>query len=190
MSIASCCHRALRAYQHDDWEDAFIQASIATAATAAREFQAAKLGDRGRYERFINHNVDLITKLSFDSALLGGMRLTYEHEDLTKFRETAHPLERLLYVIVRCCLVHEAGLPPGFQIVREARFATGKASNELIISGTLVIGMVGSVLAAPVNGGAVFDQSVEVTAPTGWRIRLAEWVGRRQELRTRLGLPL
>ena len=185
MSIARCVERALKALDRGDFEDAFLQASVAVAATARKEHQSLG-GDQLCYRKFIRENIDLITLVSLGSTLQG-ISLRYAHSDLKDTPDGTHSLDELLYVVVRCCLVHEAGLPAGFTVVQERMFATGATPGEVTISSKLVLGMAVAVTASPVNADEELsgESSVELN---GKRVALRELRGRRIELRRRLGL--
>ena len=100
MSIARCIDRALQALARNDFEDAFLQVSVAMAATARREYPR-RLSDHASYRRFIRDNIDLITRVSFGVTLQQGIRLKYSHPRLRLETTTdgAHSLDELLYVV-------------------------------------------------------------------------------------------
>lgn len=188
MSIARCIERALRALDSGDFEDAFLQVSVAVAATARKENPSLQ-GDQRCYRKFLKDNIDLITRVSFGSTFREGIRLRYDHSDLKNTPDGTHSLDGLLYVVVRCSLVHEAGLPPGFTVVREPMFATGDTSGEVTISSKLALGMAVAVTASPVNADEELSRECSVEL-NGDRVALRELRGGRNELRRRLGLSV
>ena len=185
MSIARCVERALVALDAGDFEDAFLQASVAVAATARKENPSLR-SDQQCYRKFIRDTIDLITLVSLGSTLQG-VRLRYDHPDLKDTPDGTHSLDELLYVVVRCCLVHEAGLPAGFTVVRERAFSTGPTPREVTISSKLALGMAVAVTVSPVNADEELsgESTVELS---GARVGLRELRGARTELRRRLGL--
>lgn len=191
MSIARCVERALGALGRYDFEDAFLQASVAVAATAHKECSSSDLSDQKEYRKFVQDNIDLITRVSLGATFRQGIRLWYSHPDLHLEATTdgTHSLDELLYVVVRCCLVHEAGLPAGFTVVHEPIFTTGASPGEVSISSRLVLGIAVAVTVSPVNANEELnhESSVELN---GERVTLRQLRGRRNEVRSELGLSV
>ena len=186
MSIGRCVERAFDAKDRGDFEDAFIQASIAVAGTSDKEFPAEK-SDNAKYKKFIRQNIALITKVALGSTFRQGIRLRYHHSKLRKSSDGTYSIEEILYHIVRCCLLHEAGLPANLEITDQVMIRTPDNGSPLIIPVALVSGMVTAVVAAPTNSNEEIAERFAISIRSV-SIRLNDLTGKREHLNKLLGL--
>jgi hypothetical protein len=179
VSIAKRVEEALAKFQAGDTEGALIPASIAVAATAAKEFP--RKYDRDEYKDFVSANLALITKVAFGAgAITKSLRVKYDHPDLIPGDDGLCSIEQVLYHVVRCGLVHEATLPSTLRF-KEGRAITVEGGTVLVLPSTLVLGLVLAVVASPVNAGETLVSQFEVTLGDKTALINDLW-GRREQL--------
>ncbi len=110
MSIGKRIEEAIAKMDAGDCEGALIPASIAVDATATQEYPA--LTNNQVYKSFLGDNLDLFTRASFGGIRIGRIALKYDHPDSRSSADGTCTVEQILYHVVRCGLLHQAGLPP------------------------------------------------------------------------------
>ena len=186
MSVGRCIERAIDSYKRGDFEDAFIQASIAVASTSEKEYPKERF-DNVKYKNFIRENIALITKVVGNVILRKGISLKYSHPKLKKSQDGTYTIEEILYHIVRCCLIHEGGLPPNLSITDENCFKAEGDKSPLVLPATLVFGMVVAVAVSPENAVETISPNYRIHIE-GQDRSLSDLLGKKHSLEQELGL--
>jgi hypothetical protein len=148
MSIGKQVAEAIDKMQAQDPEGALYALCSAIDATATKEY-----GKRGKasYKQFVSNNFGLITAVGFGPKVLN-LRLEYSHPDLPPSADGTYPVQDIFYVAVRCNLYHETELPTNIKFIDSKRIACDN-SGGIILSDSLIYGLIMAVVAAPVNSG-------------------------------------
>ena len=134
MSIQSRIEDALLLFNNGRYEGAFLNALVAVAATARRECPDCSIGDRERFEKFLDKRWRGVIKVEFRGEL--------------------HTVPHIFYKWFRCELVHEGGLPIDVEFIEteEMSVRAGGAPNYILkISHGWFHWLVNSVIEAPCN---------------------------------------
>jgi hypothetical protein len=123
-----------------DFENALIQTLIAVAATSRKRYPTKT--DRQRFEAFLQD--ELAPKIQPNTAIVGGSMKVACGDELLD-------LEDVLYAIVRCGLLHEAGVPPLVTFVQRNGFYVQPRSDTLEIGRGVVDVLIRIVKEAPEN---------------------------------------
>ncbi len=178
MSIAKKVVQAIEEMARNDPEAALTSASIAVAATA--RLAHPKLKDNEAHKQFLNDNMGLIASIALPvirvtgqaKLVLGGK---YTHPRVKAAKDGYTSLADILYHVVRCSLVHEAGLPSNVQ------FSEGtlvSQPDKLVLPRTIVSGLIVAVVVATVNKAEMIAPSYQFTFG-GKSIPLNDLWGRR-----------
>jgi len=134
MSIRARVEDALLLYRNGRYEGAFLNALVAVAATARREYPARSIGDRECFEKFL------------DKKWRGVLKI--------EFRGDLHTIPYIFYKWFRCELVHEGGLPIDVQFINTDDMsvrAGGAPAYTLQISHGWFNWLISSVIQSPCN---------------------------------------
>lgn len=105
MSVRARIDDARVLSQAGRFEGAFLELLVAVAATSRRRFP--KAGDREAFEKFFASRFAEVSPFT----LPGGISVNYQGQRIK--------IETVFYRVMRCKLVHEAGLPGDVDIVAE-----------------------------------------------------------------------
>jgi len=179
MSIAKLIDETIAKFQAGDVEGAFIPASIAVAATAAKECPRER--DHLEYKDFIRANLALITKVAFGAgAITKALRIKYDHPDLIPGDDGLCSVQQVLYHVVRCGLLPAATLPSTLRFA-DNRLLAVEEGNVLVLPARLVLGLVLAVVSSPSNAGEMSSSQFGVTIGKETR-SLADLWGKREQL--------
>ncbi len=187
MSVGRCIERAIDSYKRNDFEDAFLQTSVAVTATSEKEYPKEGADNR-KYKKFIGDNIALITNVALGNITLHkGISLKYSHPKLKESQDGTYTIEEILYHIVRCCLIHEAGLPPNLSITDQNLFKTEGEKSPLLLPASLVLGMLVSVVTSPENTMEKISPNYQISIKGEDRF-LSDLRGKKKDLEQELGL--
>ena len=110
MSVGSQIADAMRKLSEDRFEDAIISASVALSATARLEYPT--YGDKAACHKFLEKNLPIISKIGWVVfGISQPINFTYRRLDKRAPGIEIRTMPEMLYDVVRCTAVHEAGLP-------------------------------------------------------------------------------
>ncbi len=146
MSISKRIMDAIDWMNVGNYESALIPASIAIDATANRVYSTKS--NNQAYKDWLHENLAFITRF-MGVSITNSLRFGYSHPDLKLDAEGCCSLEQILYHVVRCGLLHNAGLPKTLRFGPPGIISL--QGGNLVLSSELIYGMVAAVIAAPEN---------------------------------------
>jgi len=175
MSIADRVKESIDKYNSNDLENALIQVCIAFDGTAKNEFPYIQTNAK-RFKAFITANMDIITFFTFNGNVFIDC----------KFGE--YTVERFIYEVLRCGLIHEGELSERFRFTDpgEPVLVGGK---QWSFPKTFIFGALLAVIGASSNARQkVADQFfVEIF---GKRFKINDLWGRADVIRKAIGPPV
>lgn len=185
MSVGSQVADAMRKLSAGCFEDAIVSASVALSATARLEYPRA--GDKAACRSFLEHNLPIICKVGWVSfGVSQPINFRYRRLDSKSPGICVLTMPEMLYDVVRCTAVHEAGLPDNLRFTHQPLIQTGP-NGELVLPIDVVYGLLIAVVASPKNA----DQKVEgnpVFTFGGKSIRINDLWGRRCKIEAFIGI--
>ena len=158
-----------------DAEGALLAISSALGATATRHFGRP---GRSSYKAFLHKNLSLITRVGFGRTILN-INLRYRHPDLKATPGDSHPIQDILYHVVRCGLSHSAALPETLRFVDERKFQV--EDDLLVLPSSLIYGFIVSVVVCPENSDQSLSDEYGLNV-CGIQVMLNDLWGRRDIL--------
>lgn len=145
MSIGKQVSEAIDKMQAGDVEGALYALCSAIDLTATREY-----GKRGKasFKSFVASNFGLVTAVAFGPQVLN-LNLEYSHPDLKPSADGTQSVQDIFYIAVRCNLYHETELPTNIKFINKKQIACD--NGVIILSDSLVYGLIMAVVIAPVN---------------------------------------
>ena len=134
MSVINRVQEAARNIHENNFENAFIQACIAVAATAEKEYPRLKW-DNQKFKEFIKSNLRIIGYVAFNINA-PEFNLAIDHPKLKSKRDPktgAVPLEDIIYHAIRCGLLHEGEMNNNIQISQSSNVVFSTDGSKLII---------------------------------------------------------
>lgn len=111
MSVGSQVADAMTKLSEGRCEDAVVAASVALSATARLEYPTD--GDKAACRKFLEQNLPIISKIGWVSfGVSQPINFRYRRLDSRASGISVRTMPEMLYDVVRCTAVHEAGLPP------------------------------------------------------------------------------
>ena len=92
----------------------------------------------------------------------------------------------MLYDVVRCTAVHEAGLPDNLRFTKESVIQLG-LDGELVLPIDVIDGLLIAIVASPKNAGEQVE-GIPVFSFQENRIRVAELWGKRSKIEEFIGI--
>ena len=185
MSVGSQVAEAMRKLSEGGFEDAIVSASVALSATARLECPTD--GDKAACRKFLEQNLPIISKVGWVSfGVSQPINFRYRRLDSRSPGICVRTMPEMLYDVVRCTAVHEAGLPDNLRFVQEPLIQTGP-DGELVLPIYVIYGLLIAVVASPKNA----DQQVEgnpVFAFGEKSIRINELWGKRRKIAAFIGI--
>ncbi|MFC1736633.1 hypothetical protein ACFL1X_10995 [Candidatus Hydrogenedentota bacterium] len=177
MSIGQRVSDTIQKLQESNPESALHQICAAIEATVKRESGA---GGRSNYKNFIQQNMELITRIAFNSISGKNMYFELAHPDLPKDSNGVSSIQDIFYHVVRCGLYHDAKLPDNL------RFCDGKkiftdTDGVLVLPSELIDGLLIAVVTSSVNSKERALGDYVLTFPYA-NIAVNSLWGRRNEL--------
>lgn len=184
MSVGSQVADAVRKLSEDRFEDAVVAASIALSATARLEYPTD--GDKAACRKFLEQNLPIISKIGWVSfGVSQPINFRYRRLDARSSGISVRTMPEMLYDVIRCTAVHEAGLPANLQFTAQPLIQTG-LDGELVLPIDLIYGLLIAIVASPKNahervaGDPVFSfgrKSIRVNELWGERGKIAAFIG-------------
>ena len=185
MSVGSQVADAMRKLSEDRFEDAVVSASIALSASAWLEYPTA--GDKAACRKFLEENLPIISKIGWVSfGVAQPINFRYRRLDSRKAGIGVRTMPEMLYDVVRCTAVHEAGLPGNLRFTKQSVIQTG-LDGELILPIDVIYGLLIAIVASSKNA----DEKVQgdpVFSFGGKSIRVNELWGKRGKIETFIGI--
>ena len=185
MSIGSQVNEAMRKFSEDCFEDAVVATSIALSATARLEYPTD--GDRAACRKFLEKNLPIISKIGWVSfGVSQPINFRYRRLDSRSPGIDVRTMPEMLYDVVRCTAVHEAGLPKNLRFTKQSIIQTG-LDGELVLPVDVIYGLLIAIVTSPKNA----DEQVEgepVFSFGGKSIRVNELWGERDKIEEFIGI--
>ena len=158
------------------FEDAIVSASIALSATARREHP--KAGDKTACRRFLKDYLPIICEVGWVAfGISGPMNFLYRRLDSHSPGKRLRTMPEMLYDVVRCTAVHEAGLPSNLHFIEMPMIRTGR-DGELVLPIDVIHGLLMAIVASPKNVGEEIDVD-PMFSFRGKNVRVNELWGKR-----------
>ena len=184
MSVGSQVDDAMRKLSDDRFEDAVVAASVALSATARLEYP--KDGDKSACRKFLEQNLPIINKIGWVSfGVSQNINFRYRRLDSRKPGIEVRSMPEMLYDVVRCTSIHEAGFPDNLRFTNQPMIQTG-FNGELVLPIDVIHGLLMAIVASPKNadkqaeGNPVFSfggKSIRVNELWGERDKIAAFIG-------------
>lgn len=185
MSVGSQVSDAMRKLVALRFEDAVVAASIALSATARREYPLD--GDKAACRTFLQQHLSIISKIGWVSfGLSQPINFRYRRLDSRSPGIEVRTMPEMLYDVIRCTAVHEAGLPPNLRFTEQPVIELG-LDGELLLPADLIYGLVIAVVSSPTN----VDEKAEgdpVFSFGGKSVRINELWGNHAKVTSFLGI--
>jgi len=185
MSVGSQVADAMRKLSGGRFEDAVVTASVALSATARLEYP--KDGDKAACRKFLEQNLPIISKIGWVSfGVSQPINFGYRRLDSRTPCISVRTMPEMLYDVVRCTAVHEAGLPDNLRFTKQSVIQTG-LDGELVLPIDVIYGLLLAIVASPKNA----DEQVEgdpVFSFGGKIIRVNELWGERGKIAAFIGI--
>ena len=184
MSVGSQVADAMRKLSDDRFEDAVVAASVALSATARLEYPTDS--DKAACHKFLEQNLPIISKIGWVSfGVSKTINFRYRRLDSRDPGIAVRTMPKMLYDVVRCTAIHEAGLPGNLRFTKQSVIQTG-LDGELVLPIDVIYGLLIAVVASPKNadeqveGNPVFSfggKSIRVNELWGERGKIAAFIG-------------
>jgi hypothetical protein len=185
VSVGNQVADAMSKLSQGRFEDAVVSASVALSATARLEYPT--LGDKGACHRFLDQSLPIISKIGWVAfGVSRPINFRYRRLDKRAPGVRVRTMPEMLYDVVRCTAIHEAGLPDNLRFTAEPVIQTG-LDGELLLPIDVIHGLVIAVVASPKNA----NQRAEgdpVFSFGGRKIRVNELWGKCDTVAAFLGL--
>ncbi len=184
MSVGSQVADAMRKLSENRFEDAVVAASVALSATARLEYPTD--GDKAACRKFLAQSLPIISKIGWVSfGVSQPINFRYRRLDSRASGISVRTMPEMLYDVIRCTAVHEAGLPANLQFTAQPMIQTG-LNGELVLPIDLIYGLLIAIVASPQNarerveGDPMFSfggKSIRVNELWGERGKIVAFIG-------------
>jgi hypothetical protein len=157
VSVQSYLNNAIRLAEIGEYETAMLLICSCIDATAAREFKINRVGTR--INKFVRDNYDIVTSIGFGGAVYAAPGGLLQVLDPAK-PNTIKPLEKVIYELIRCELVHGAGLPERIRFDTQQRY--GEFESWFCLPVNFVLSLFLCVVMSPSNSDLRFDDQLEL----------------------------
>lgn len=165
------------------FEDAVVAASVALSATARLEYPAG--GDKAACRKFLEDNLPIICKIGWAFGVSQPINFRYRRLDLQAPGISLRTMSEMLYDVVRCMAVHEAGLPKNLRFTELPAVQTG-LDGELVLPMDVIYGLLLAIVGSPQNASQQADGD-PVFSFGGKSIRVNELWGEREKIVALIG---
>ncbi len=149
MSVGSQVADAMKKLSERHFEDAVIPASVALSATARLENPA--VGDGEACRNFLKKNLAIINKIGWVSfGVAQPINFRYRRLDSRKPGLSVRSMPEMLYDVVRCTAVHEAGLPSNLRFTEQPVIQLG-LDGELLLPIDVIFGLLFAIVGSSMN---------------------------------------
>ncbi len=185
MSVGSQVAEAMIKLSEGRFEHAIVSASVALSATARQEYPTD--GDKAACRKFLEQNLPKINKVSWVSfGVSQPINFRYRRLDSRSPGICVRTMPEMLYDVVRCTAVHEAGLPDNLRFTQQPLIQTGP-NGELVLPIDVVYGLLIAVVASPKNADQKVEGNPEFTFG-GKSIPINELWGKRCKIAAFIGI--
>lgn len=184
VGVGSQVADAMKKLGEHRFEEAVVASSVALSATARLEYPTA--GDKAACRQFLRHNLPIICKIGWGAfGVSQPINFRYRRLDSQAPGISVRTMPEMLYDVVRCTAVHEAGLPENLRFTDLPVIQTG-LDGELVLPIDVIYGLLLAIVGSPKNAGQrahgdpVFSfggVSIRVNELWGRRKRIAEFIG-------------
>lgn len=184
MSVGSQVTDAMKKLAGRCFEDSVIAASVALSATARLEYPT--VGDKKACRTFLEDSLPIICKIGWVAfGVSQPINFLYRRLDSKAPGISIRTMPEMLYDVVRCTAVHEAGLPDNLRLTELPVIQTG-FDGELVLSIDVIYGLVLAIVGAPKNAGEKAEGD-PVFSFGGKSIRVNELWGERTKIMAFIG---
>ena len=186
MTIGSQVSDAMRKLSEGRFEDGVVSASVALSATSRLEYPT--VGDKAACRKFLDQNLSIISKIGW-VAFGVSQPINFRYRRLDRRAKapvvSVRTIPEMLYDVVRCTAVHEAGLPDNLRFTDQPIIKTGP-DGELVLPIDVIYGLLIAIIASPKNtneqaeGNPVFSfkqKRIPVNDLWGERDKIAAFIG-------------
>ena len=185
VSVGSQVGDAIRKLAQGRFEDAVVHMGVALSATARLEYPED--GNKRACRKFLERNLSIISKIGWVSfGVSQPMSFRYRRLHGRPPTVGVRTMPEMLYDVVRCTAIHEAGLPNNLHFTALPVIQTGP-DGELVLPIDVIYGLLIAVVASPKNA----DEEAEGDPPFsfgGKRIRLNDLWGKRDKVAAFIGI--
>lgn len=149
MSIGTQVTDAATKLSNRHYEDAVIATSVALSATARLEYPTD--GDKLACHNFLKQMLPIICKIGWVSfGISQPINFKYRRLDTKAPGLSVRTMPEMLYDVVRCTALHEAGLPSNLQFTDNPVIQLG-LDGELVLPIDVIYGLLIAIVASPKN---------------------------------------
>jgi hypothetical protein len=179
VSVGSQVTDAMKKLAERRFEDAVVAASVALSATARLEYPTG--GDKSACRQFLEHNLPIICKIGWVAfGVSQPINFRYRRLDAKVPEISVRTIPEMLYDVVRCTAVHEAGLPNNLRFTELPVIQTG-LDGELVLPIDVIYGLLLAIVGSPKNAGQQADGD-PLFSYGGKSIRVNELWGEREKI--------
>lgn len=175
MSIADRVKESIDKYNSNDLENALIQICIAFDGTAKNEFPVIKTNAK-RFKAFVKANMDIITFFTFNTNVFIDC----------KFGE--YTIERFVYEVLRCNLIHEGELSTRFRFTEPGE-PVSIGEKLWSFPKTFIFGALLAVIGASSNARQKVADQLSVSI-MGQQFKINDLWGHADVIRKAIGPPV
>ena len=185
MSVGSQVADAMKKLSEDHFEDAVISASVALSATARLEYPTD--GDKAACHKFLGQNLSIISKIGWVSfGVSQPINFRYRRLDSKAAGIAVRTTQEMLYDVVRCTALHEAGLPNNLSFTKQSLIQTG-LDGELVLPIDVTYGLLIAIVGSPKNANEIVEGD-PVFNFGGKKTRVNELWGERDKILAFIGI--
>lgn len=184
MSVGTQVVDAMTKLSEQRFEDAIVAASVALSATARLEYPTCR--DKEACHKFLEHNISIISKIGWVAfGVSQPINFRYRRLDSRSSGISIRTMPEMLYDVVRCTAVHEAGLPANLRFTELPMIQTGR-DGELVLPIDVIYGLLLAIVGSPGNAAEHADGD-PVFSFGGKSIRMNELWGKREKIAAFIG---
>src|SRR4029453_14576291 len=174
---------SMKKIAEDRFEDAVITASVALTATARVEYPAGS--EKTACRRFLESNLPIICRIGWPAGGSQPTSFRYRRLDLQVPGISLRTTAEMLYDLVRCTAVPDAGLRKDLRFTRLPVIQT-VLDGELVLPIAVVYGLLLAIVGSPQNAGQQADGD-PLFSFAGRSVRVNELWGEREKIATFVG---
>jgi len=182
MAVLNNIESAIKNYAAKDLQQALTNILIAVDATAKIEYP--KLKETGtRYKQFLEDNRFLIQLIALNVRMENPIRFRNMHEWEKGTKPDTLSLAEIIYLYMRCKLLHEGELPASISFSEKAEIKL--ETDRMIFPENLVLALIVAVMTSPVHKDKKlsFDATLDIY---GKKLHLSEIWGNKEKVKVTL----
>ena len=151
MNVGKQVMDSMKKIAENRFEDALVAASAAVAATARLEYPTGD--DKVACRQFLEHNLQMICTIGWVAeGAPQPANFRYRRLDLQAPGISLRTMAEMLYDVVRCTAVHEAGLRKNLRFTKLPVMQT-VFDGELVLPVDVIYGLLLAIVGSPQNAG-------------------------------------